>query len=84
MKFDDYLNMVLGKKKARELKQHKRAEKDFIVVAGPQGPTGKSTLCRVLEKHGYHVVEGYRVYTVELNKMLKDEEMIQGLSSQVE
>jgi len=45
-----------------------RTEKKAIVITGPQGPTGKTTLSEVLKKSGYPVFEAYQVHEIRLDK----------------
>lgn len=82
MTFDEYLVSMLGKKGARELKKHKHSESNVIIIAGPQGPTGKSTLGIVLKKHGFNVIDGFRTYRVELDKPI--ENMVQNFADTVD
>lgn len=39
-----------------------------IIIAGPQGPTGKTTLVKYLRERGVNVLEEHEVQTFTLNK----------------
>lgn len=71
MNFDEYLTSLLGKEEARKLKFALECGKT-IIVTGEQGPTGKSVLEKVLNQKGYHAIEGFHTYTVELNKPIEN------------
>ncbi|MBZ9633032.1 hypothetical protein [Clostridium sp. FP1] len=70
--FDNYLKSILSKEEINALKLALKGGNDIdtIVIKGLAGATGKSTLARVLQKKGYHVIEGYRIHEVVLNKPL--------------
>lgn len=54
----DKLKNLLGESTAHEVLT--AAESGLpIVIDGRQGPTGKSTLCKVLRGYGYEVMEAY-------------------------
>lgn len=81
--FDDYLRMLMPEDKAKELLRALDSKEDIntILIKGPALPTGKSTLAKVLESRGYHVIEGYQVYEVTLDKILNN--MIPGIENRV-
>lgn len=54
--FDEYLESLLGKREKNKLLKALKGGL-FIVITGPHGATGKTTLCRVLRERGYNVVE---------------------------
>lgn len=65
MEFNRYLKKLLGENSARDL-QKAISEGKTIIISGPHGPTGKSTLCRVLKKRGVPAVEQMDVYEVNV------------------
>lgn len=72
MKFDDYLESLLGKREKNKLKKALKAGV-LIVIDGPHGATGKTTLFRVLQERGYNVVEKeLHTHEVCLTKPLKE------------
>lgn len=70
MEFDHYLETLLGADSARSLLKAIAAGKT-IIISGPQGPTGKSTLCRVLKKRGVSAFEQMDVYEVDIPNPLQ-------------
>lgn len=81
MNFNDYLNDLLGKDTAKDLRKAIR-QKKVIIIGGTQEPTGKSTLKRLLQKRGAAAYEGSEVVYVLLNKPL--ESVIPDFEEQVE
>lgn len=71
MNLSPYLIDLLGAQKAWQLLNAIAAGKT-ILVSGPNGPTGKSTLCRVLKKAGASAVEQGDVYEVNVHELLKN------------
>lgn len=71
MQFEKYLKDLLGEKEAQNLLAAIRDGKT-IVIHGPQGPTGKSTLCRVLQDRYIPAIEQFDVYDVTLNDYLEE------------
>lgn len=71
--FEDYLNSILDKEEAKRILGMSKTEKEnrLIVIAGRHGATGKSTLSRVLKKHGYRAVELQEQITINLNEIIK-------------
>lgn len=67
----NYLNSLLGKESALEIVDALRNQKT-ILIRGAQGPTGKTTLCRLLRKHGIAAVEEKDVYEVILDTPLEN------------
>lgn len=67
--FDVYLKSMLGPEIAKELLSMTKFEKEqtFIIISGRGGPTGKSTLSRVLQNHGYRTLELYQHKYVRLD-----------------
>lgn len=63
-----YLEKLLGsKKKTKELLRAIKEDKP-ILVDGPQGPTGKTTLCQALRDAGVVAYEKWTMYEVILEK----------------
>ena len=67
----NYLNSLLGEKAALELLEAIQNQKT-VLIRGAQGPTGKTTLCRMLRKHGASAVEEKDVYEVILDNPLEN------------
>ncbi len=67
----NYMNSLLGEKAALELLKAIQNQKT-ILIRGPHGPTGKTTLCRMLRKHGASAVEEKDVYEVILDNPLEN------------
>ena len=67
----NYLNSLLGEKAALELLEATQNQKT-VLIRGAQGPTGKTTLCRVLGEHGVAAVEEKDVYEVILDTPLEN------------
>lgn len=68
-----YLTEMLGLHAAREILSMNSQEKEqrYIIIDGRQGPTGKSTLCKVLRKHGYKVLEMHEQKYIRLDTELQ-------------
>ena len=66
MTLSTYLKELLGETKAHDLIAACKAGRT-VAIAGPQGPTGKTTLCRVLTKAGYRAIEETLIPTIENN-----------------
>ena len=68
-----YLTEMLGLHAAREILSMNSQEKEqrYIIIDGRQGPTGKSTLCKVLRKHGYKVLEMHEQKYIRLDAELQ-------------
>lgn len=71
--FADYLESMLGRKKAKEILNMTQQERKAcpVIISGRQGPTGKSTLRQVLRRHGYWVLEPFEGIEVTLNNELQ-------------
>lgn len=67
---DEYLEDLLGPEKARRLAKAVRDGKT-IIITGPQGPTGKTTLWDTLRKAGYPVIEKWNTYEISLRKFVR-------------
>lgn len=67
----NYLNSLLGKESALEIVDALRNQKT-ILIRGAQGPTGKTTLCRILREHGVAAVEEKDVYEVIVDTPLEN------------
>ena len=67
----NYMNALLGEKVALELSEAIQNQKT-ILIRGTQGPTGKTTLCRLLREHGIAAVEEKDVYEVSLDTPLEN------------
>lgn len=79
MTLSTYLKELLGETKAHDLIAACKTGRT-IAIAGPQGPTGKTTICRVLTKAGYRAIEVMsastienRAYVVSLNHFIKNQ-----------
>ena len=66
-----YLTEMLGLHAAREILSMNSQEKEqrYIIIDGRQGPTG--TLCKVLRKHGYKVLEMHEQKYIRLDTELQ-------------
>jgi predicted ATPase len=72
MSFEEYLEDLLGKRGKRELLKALAANR-AIVISGPSGPTGKTTLAAVLRDRGYVVYEkDLAVHEVCLSEPIKE------------
>lgn len=71
--FSDYLNSMVGMEKAKEILNmtQKEKAKQLIVISGQQGRTGKSTLKKLLRKHGYQVLESFECIEVILSEEIQ-------------
>ena len=71
--FFNYLVSMVGPDVAEELLSMGNQEKEqqYIIIGGRQGPTGKSTLCKVLRKHGYKVLEMHEQKYIQLDAELQ-------------
>ena len=67
----NYLNSLLGEKATLELLDAIQNQKT-VLIRGAQGPTGKTTLCRILREHGIAAVEEKDVYEVILDTPLEN------------
>lgn len=67
----NYMNALLGEKAALELSEAIQNQKN-ILIRGAQGPTGKTTLCRILREHGIAAVEEKDVYEVIVDTPLEN------------
>lgn len=68
---NNYLISLLGKESAHEIVDAIQNQKT-ILIRGTQGPTGKTTLCRLLREHGIAAVEEKDVYEVILDTPLEN------------
>lgn len=68
--FQNYLTDLLGEETANNLLRMTPEEREnkTIIVTGRQGPTGKSTLEKVLKKRGYQVISLYNCMVLTLDK----------------
>ena len=65
-KLQNYLEKLLGsKRKTRELLQAIKENRP-ILIDGPQGPTGKTTLCQALRDAGVIAYEKWTMHEVIL------------------
>ena len=69
MQMNEYLNNLLGKNEAEKLLDAIRTRKT-VLIDGPEGPTGKTTLCHVLQKAGVPAIEKMDTYEVNVRKPL--------------
>ena len=70
MTFVEYLESMFGEQKTMELRAAIRSGK-AIVIKGPAGPTGKTTLRRVLEKVEAPAFEERDLYEITVQKPLE-------------
>ena len=70
MTLNEYLDDLLGERAARELCAA-IADGKTILITGPRGPTGKTTLRDVLKKAGVPAIEQRDVYEVSVQLPLK-------------
>lgn len=71
MTLNEYLDDLLGEREARKLRDAISAGKT-ILITGPQGPTGKTTLCLALKKAGVPAVEQWEVREAGVHIPLKE------------
>lgn len=68
--FENYLINLLGKEEAKRflkvLENRPYNDKEIIIIDGPQGACGKTTLCNALKERGIPAVEKWMTYTVSL------------------
>lgn len=71
--FFNYLMSMVGPDVAEELLSmgNQEKERQYIIIGGRQGPTGKGTLCKVLRKHGYKVLEMHEQKYIRLDTELQ-------------
>ena len=71
--FADYLSSILGKEEAERISNMSGEEKEnrLIVITGRSGITGKSTLSRLLIKHGYQVLELQDQIKINLDRIIE-------------
>ena len=67
---NNYLISLLGNELAPEIVDAIQNQKT-ILIRGAHGPTGKTTLCRILREHGIAAVEEKDVYEVILDTPLE-------------
>lgn len=71
MTLNEYLESMLGKNGVTDLKRAKKSNQTIVVTGGYQ--TGKTTLVRLLKKHGYNAVEDiHEAHIVKLTKPLTE------------
>lgn len=70
-----YLIDLLGSEEAKDLESAIRQDQ-LIIVAGRQGPTGKSTLYRFLKKKGVKTIEAYQTHEIVLDTLLIEKESL--------
>ncbi len=71
MELKEYLGELLGERESQNLLDAV-SEGKTIIISGPNGPTGKSTLCSVLKRMGVPVAERKDVYEVSVHVPLKE------------
>lgn len=67
MNFKNYLKTILTDDQIKKLDKDK-----VIIIGGEQGPTGKTTLARVLRKKGYTVFESFETVELTVDKPLQN------------
>lgn len=71
MTLEEYLNSLLGKKKAKKLIKALEDRKP-IIISGVNG-SGKTTLARVLRSYGFHdVYEDFETYSLFLKNKIDE------------
>jgi len=71
-KVKEYFVELLGAVEAKKLMLAMR-RRDWIIVDGPHGPTGKTTLVDILTAIGYtRVIEAYCTTTIQVSEALTD------------
>lgn len=66
----DYLKSILTPEQIAGLKEAIASGKT-IIIKGEPGPTGKSTLKRILNKNGAKAIEGYETFEIMLDKVIE-------------
>lgn len=70
MDFKEYLYSLMGRQRANQLLDAIKQGKT-IIVAGPQGPSGKTTLAKILKKKGVPAIECHKTHIIVLQEPLK-------------
>ncbi len=70
MKLKEYFESLLGVSEARKLQEAIKSGKT-IIITGEMGPTGKTTLKKVLLRNGCRAIEGWQTYEVRLDRELE-------------
>ena len=68
-KFKEKLTSLVGEKTANDVR-NAIANNKPIIVTGPQGPTGKTTLTNLINENGGIAFEEFEVLTVRLDKAI--------------
>ena len=68
-KFKEKLTSLVGEKTANDVR-NAIANNKPIIVTGPQGPTGKTTLTNLINGNGGIAFEEFEVLTVRLDRPL--------------
>ncbi|MCB6493112.1 hypothetical protein LI172_10490 [Coprococcus catus] len=69
-----YLKKILTKEQMQAVRFAKKYGYT-IIVSGPQGPTGKTTVTRILRKLGIDACEKYLTMEIEVDKPLENYEV---------
>ena len=71
--FGYYLRMMMGREMAEEILSMTPLEKKntVIIIDGKHVPTGKTTLCYILKKHGYKALELYEHIYIRLDEKIQ-------------
>ena len=71
MTLEEYLNSLLGKKKAKKLIKA-LGDRKPVIISGVNG-SGKTTLARVLRSYGFHdVYEDFETYELHITKKIDE------------
>jgi replication-associated recombination protein RarA len=83
-KVREYFEELLGPKEAKKLIAAMRRY-DFIIINGPQGATGKTTLASVLRAIGYNkVIEKWQTATITASEPLSHRKSVRDVFEQLE
>lgn len=66
----EHIKSLLDNQQLVQLAQSMKDKEQIIIIAGPQGPTGKTTLANYLKSQGYKAYEEWEVQKFYLNKKL--------------
>ena len=66
-KFKEKLTSLVGEKTANDVR-NAIANNKPIIVTGPQGPTGKTTLTNLINENGGIAFEEFEILTVRLDR----------------
>ena len=82
MKFNEYLDSLLGKSESKKLKEALKWHGVTIVVTGEAPASGKTELVKILRNNGYRALDSYETYVVNLDKTLSG--LVPNISDSIE